>query len=437
MKTLALIFAAALTIGNTLALAQEPAASGTQHQHSDHMEGMQMGAEDDAATASLHMMHAASGTSVEPASTPAYMYMKRWKDWDLMAHGVVFLTGNFQGGPRGREKFESVNWAMFMEHHKLGRGTLELHQMLSAEPATAPRGGFPELFQTGESFRGLPLVDQQHPHDLIGELSATYTLPIGEHASWQLYGGPAGEPALGPVTYVHRTSASEIPTAPLGHHMEDSTHISYGVVTTGFTYRKWKIEASAFNGREPDEYRYNFDFAPLDSWSARINYSPSRNWTSQYSFGVLKHPEALEATNIQRQTASVTYNRPLNSGNWATTFLWGQNFKTAADTRRNAFLVESVLNFLQKNYAYARMEVVDKDELVGTFIPPDQNFRIGAYTFGGVRDLVQNSKIQIGLGADFTVYSKPASLDTAYGSTPVGAKVFLRFRPGKSQAHMH
>ena len=85
----------------------------------------------------VHMM---SGTHLEPASTPAPMWMKQAGPWMLMAHGNLFLTGNFQGGPRGLDRFESMNWLMFMEHRKLGEGTLEFRQMLSAEPITLPRG---------------------------------------------------------------------------------------------------------------------------------------------------------------------------------------------------------------------------------------------------------------------------------------------------------
>jgi hypothetical protein len=358
------------------------------------------------------------------------MWMKQVGPWMLMAHGNVFLTGNFQGGPRGLHRFESTNWLMLMEHRKLGPGVLEFHQMLSAEPGTLPAGGSPQLFQTGETYKGLPLVDKQHPHDLFGELTAQYTVPLNEHVSWSIYGGPVGEPALGPVAFMHRASAAEIPTAPLGHHLQDSTHISYGVVTTGFKVGKFKLEGSAFNGREPDENRLTFDFGPLDSWAARISFAPGRNWAAQYSFGRLIHPEQLEPENINRQTASITYNRPLARGNWASTFVWGQNDKRTLKTTQESFLLESVLNFMERNYVYTRLELVDKDELRGALIPPNRSFRIGAYTLGGVRDLLHNSKINLGLGADVTFYSKPDVLNAAYGDNPVSAKVFLRIRPG-------
>ncbi len=370
----------------------------------------------------------ASGTSWQPASTPAHMWMGAFRGWTFMAHGNLFVGYNQQGGPQGVGKFESENWLMLMEDHAVGRAKLQLRQMLSAEPVTTPHPGFPELFQTGETYKGQPLVNHQHPHNAFGEISAQLTVPITGKFSWLVYGGPAAEPALGPVAFLHRASAQENPAAPLGHHLQDSTHISYGVVTSGFTYGKVRAEASAFNGREPDERRYNIGLGPLDSWAARLSVAPTENWTVQYSYGRLTHPEALEPGNINRQTASIQYNRRIPAGNWANTLLWGHNFKQLERTTQNSYLYESALNFARRNYAYTRLELVDKDELFAGNVPLPAS-RIGAYTFGGVRDIGQSALGQVGLGADVTFYSMPSTLNAVYGHNPVSFHVFLRLRP--------
>jgi hypothetical protein len=354
-----------------------------------------------------------------------------------MAHGQTFIDYNQQGGPRGEGKAESVNWGMLMEQHRLGAGTIIFRQMFSAESLTSPHPGFPELFQTGETYHGEPLVDHQHPHNVFAELSFLYTLPLSKDVSWELYGGPSAEPALGPVTYMHRTSAAELPLAPLGHHLQDSTHTSFGVVTTGFTIDRIKLEASAFNGREPNEERWSIQPAALDSWSGRASIAPSRNWTAQYSIGRLEHPEALEPGSQWRQTASVEHNRSLPRGNWATSLVWGRVHKVATGANLNGYLLESTLNFLNRNYAFTRIELVDKDELFPQ-ASTHPAYRIGAYTFGGVRDVVQNRAWQMGLGADVTWYSKPSVLDTAYGVHPVSFQIFLRFRTGlRTERHTH
>jgi hypothetical protein len=391
------------------------------------MSGIHMNMEDNEAS-QLPSPDAGSGTGWEPASVPGYEWMLMRGGWELMAHGVIFTDYNQQGGPRGEGKAESVNWGMLMEQHRLGRGTILLRQMFSAESLTSPHPGFPELFQTGETYHGQPLVDHQHPHNVFAELSALYTLPLSRTVSWELYGGPAAEPALGPVTYIHRTSAAELPLAPLSHHLQDSTHTSFGVVTTGFVIDRFKLEGSAFNGHEPNEERWSIQPAALDSWSVRGSVAPNRNWTAQYSIGHLDHPEALEPWNQWRETASVEYNHPVVSGNWATSLVWGRVHEIGTGINLNGYLLESTLNFLRRDYVFTRMELVDKNELFPPAVQP--SYRIGAYTFGGTRDLVQNRAWQLGLGADVTVYSKPAVLDAAYGNFPVSFQVFCRMRPG-------
>jgi hypothetical protein len=415
-----------------LSLALSAAGSAQESSSPQHnMAGMNM---DEHASLELPSPHEGSGTSWQPASVTGHEWMWMRSGWELMAHGVIFIDYNQQGGPRGAGKAESVNWGMLMQQHSLGRGTILFREMFSAESLTSPHPGFPELFQTGETYHGEPLVDHQHPHNVFAELAALYTVPLSEKVSWELYGGPSAEPALGPVTYIHRASAAELPMAPLSHHLQDSTHTSFGVVTTGFVIDRVKLEASAFNGREPNEQRWSIQLAALDSWSGRASIAPGRNWTAQYSVGRLEHPEALEPGSQWRQTASVEYNRPFNDGGWASSIIWGRVHKIATGINLNSYLLESTVNFRQRNYVFSRMELVDKDELFpqATVL---STYRIGAYTFGGVRDLISNKAWQMGLGADVTFYSKPGALDAAYGNQPVSFQIFLRFRPAKRSGH--
>ena len=384
--------------------------------------------------ASLPSPHEGSGSAWQPASLAVHEWMWMQGGWMWMAHGAIFIDYNQQGGPRGEGKAESVNSGMLMEQHKLGSGTLLLREMFSAESLTSPHPGFPELFQTGETYHGEALVDHQHPHNVFAELAAYYTMPLAKSLSWELYGGPSAEPALGPVMYLHRASAAELPMAPLAHHLQDSTHTSFGVITTGVVIDRVKIEGSAFNGHEPNEERWSIQLAALDSWSVRAFAAPGRNWAAQYSMGRLEHPEALEPYDQQRQTASVEYNRSLAWGTWASTLIWGRVHKLGTSARLNSYLLESTLNFRARNYAFTRLELVDKDELFPQSMT-QPSYRIGAYTIGGVRDLIQNRTWQLGMGADVTFYSKPAALNTAYGNEPVSFQIFVRMRPGKAAGH--
>jgi hypothetical protein len=389
-----------------------------------------------------------SGTALQPSSSPMYMHHWVKDNWLLMFHYNVTTGANAQGGPRGVTKAESANWFMPMAYRRLGKGTLQLRGMFSAEPFTFPPGGSPLLFQTGETYKGQPIIDRQHPHDLFMELSAQYTLALGERATWFTYFGYPGEPALGPVAFMHRMSASENPSATLAHHLQDSTHISFGVLTTGFTYRWFKLEGSIFNGREPDEGRYDFDAHKWNSRSARLWFIPNKNWALQVSHGFLRSPEGNEPeVDVRRTTASIQYNRKINRGNWATSLIWGRNHVSGHEDgiiNLNSYTAESTVRFLDQNYFYTRLELVDKDDLLR---PADRAllgiaqhhpvFRIGAYTFGGARDLWNTDKISLAVGGDVTFYSKPAILDQIYGNNPVSWKLFFRLRPAKMDMSSH
>jgi hypothetical protein len=388
----------------------------------------------------LPMGQMSSGTSWQPASTQPYMLHKVSGEWLLMLHYNAVVGINSQGGRRGVTRFESANWLMPMAFRKVGPGTLELRGMFSLEPFTFPPGGSPLLFQTGETYKGRPIIDAQHPHDLFMELSAAYTVPVGDRGTWFTYFGYPGEPALGPTAFMHRSSASENPAPALSHHLQDSSHISFGVLTTGFTYRWFKLEGSVFNGREPDENRYDFDAHRWNSRSARLSFAPHQNWSMQISHGLLRDPEAQEPGDVRRTTASVSYNRPFDRGNWASSLIWGRNHENHGGEQfdLNGYVAESTLNFLDKNYLYTRLELVDKNALLRDedrvrlgIIEHHPLFRIGAYTFGGARDVWTTKELSMAIGGDVTFYSKPGALDPIYGANPASYRLFLRFRPAR------
>ena len=388
-----------------------------------------------------------SGTAWQPATSPMHMTHKFYGDWLFMFHGEAKVGVNAQGGLRGVTKFESQNWIMPMAYRRVGAGTLQLRAMLSVEPLTFSGAGSPQLFQTGEVYKGEPIIDAQHPHDLFMELSAQYTVPVGERATWYAYFGFPGEPALGPVAFMHRASASENPTAPLTHHLQDSTHISFGVFTTGFTYRWFKLEGSLFNGREPDERRYNFEFNPFNSRSARLSFAPNANWAFQVSHGFLRNPEQSHEGDVRRTTASVQYNKPFARGNLAAAFIWGRNHESHDGEifNLNGYTFETTANFRDRNYLYTRLELADKSELLrhaeldalGFDHDTHPQFRIGAYTFGYVRDVWSTDNLSVGVGGDLTFYSKPAILDSVYGNNPKSYKFFIRLRPARMKMDGH
>lgn len=390
------------------------------------------------------MTRESSGTAWTADSTPMHALMKTFANGDLlMLHGTMFArftsVGSSRdvsiGGKGDRNRFDAPSMFMAMYSHQLNnRSQIGVRAMVSLDPIIERGYGYPLLYQSGESYRGEPIHDRQHPHDFVSELSASYSYKIDEKQSFYFYAGLPGEPALGPPTFMHRLSGMENPDAPISHHWQDSTHITYGVLTAGYTYDRVKFEMSAFKGREPDENRWNFDAPKIDSFSGRFSFNPTKEWSFQISRGRLKNPEPAEPElKIRnRTTASLIYNKHFqNDRNWANTFVWGQNDDDGE--RTNAFLYESNYQF-QKNSIFGRAERVQKSghELVLDHADEHKIFNVGLYSLGYVRDLMKDKGIDVGLGAQATLYTNPQTLNSIYGGDKHGGfQIFLRFRASR------
>jgi hypothetical protein len=436
-------FALALLLVCAARAQQSPPDQGHDHmQHDmpgmDHNMNMQ-GMEHDMSmnAAGMYLMNMASGTSMNPQSWPMPMLMRQAGSWNLMLMGQAFLVDTQQSGPRGGDKLYSANMLMFAAEHTLGAGSILFESMLSLEPATVTDRRYPELFQTGETAYGRPLVDAQHPHNFFMSIGMHYARPISENTTVQLYYAPVGDPALGPVAYPHRASASELPQAPLGHHWQDSTHIAYNVATVAVQHRWLRLEASGFYGTEPGEDRWTIDWGPMNSYSGRVSVLPGRNWMIQASAGRLARPERQEPGDVIRTTASIEYTRPFAAGNaWSCSLIWGRNHDTFTRHDLNSYLLETVYPIGRRNFLTGRAELVDKDELFADnpefeerlTVSAGSTFRIGAYTAGYTRDIGRFADIETGLGANVTAYSLPNAIKPVYGDRPWGINVYLRLR---------
>ena len=314
---------------------------------------------------SLNLPMKRNGDGMVPDASPMYGYMVHANGWMFMFHGDIFPRYNkqdvFNKGSHGGEKWDAPDMLMVMGQRKVGmNGLFHCNVMLSTDAVIAGGSGYPLLSQTGESWKGQPLVDRQHPHDLFSELSVSYAQALSKKADIFVYLGYPGEPALGPVTFMHRPSGQFLPDAPIGHHWEDATHITFGVATLGIRYGQFKLEGSSFTGREPDEHRYDFDKPRFNSWSTRLSFNPNANWALQVSHGFIKSPEELRPDeDVHRTTASATYVQPWGSNDYfAATGLWGLN-KTTGRDGSNAVLLEATLR-LSRWALYTRYEWVDK-----------------------------------------------------------------------------
>ena len=386
----------------------------------------------------LPMNRDGSGTSWVPDETPMNGYMIHGKKWMTMIHGSVFLRYNnqdiFKSGSRGGSKVDAPNWFMVMTQRPVSKnGLFSISTMFSFDPILVGPGGYPLLFQTGESYKGNKLVDHQHPHDLFAEISPNYTQRIAKDADVSVSIGYPGEPALGPPVFMHRLSAMNNPDAPLTHHYADATHITFGVATLGFRYKDVKLEGSVFTGREPDEFRYNFDKPKFDSYSFRLSYNPSSEWALQVSNGWIHSPEDLEPEqNVNRFTASAIYTKTLNFDSYiATTLVYGQNHFSNNGKTLPSVLLESSWQ-MHKTAVYGRYEYVQKDadefDLTASY-PANPNFTINALTLGVNHLLTSFGQTSLTGGIKGTVNVSPSVLKTLYGTTPMALEVYLRITP--------
>ncbi len=392
----------------------------------------------------LPMNRNGSGTSWQPDSTPMYAYMVHAGKWNFMFHGSVYLRYTYQdinkAGKRGDKQLDAPNWFMAMGQRKVGkRGLFHFGAMFSLDRLTEGGNGYPLLFQTGESWNGRKLIDRQHPHDLFSELSIAYTHMINKDVDITGYIGYPGEPAIGPTAFMHRISAFNNPDAPLGHHWQDATHITFGVATFGIRYKKFKLEGSSFTGREPNENRYNFDTPKFDSYSYRLSFNPTSNISMQVSRAFINSPEELEpGINIWRTTASISYNVMLGKeSHFTNTFVWGQN-ETSDHNTTPSFLLESNLQ-LNKWALYGRYEGIQKaaEELeLEPLFDTHKNFMINAVTIGTNYTVLNLFMTNAVIGLQATMFSTEAALNTIYGKNPLSAQVYLRINPGMMKMKM-
>src|SRR2546425_12797476 len=377
-----------------------------------------------------------SGTSWLPDASPMHAAHVVLGDWTLMLHGVGFLQYDRQGGSRGRNQMGLVNWEMAAATRPLGGGQLQLRGMLSAEPWTVGSRGYPLLVQSGESYQGAPLHDRQHPHDLFMELAALYERPVAGNLGLSLYLAPVGEPAVGPVAFPHRPSAADDPLAPISHHWQDGTHITFGVVTAGVFTRGVKLEGSWFNGREPDEERTGFDYSArkLDSYSVRLTANPGPRWSASAWYAYLKSPEVLRPDeSLHRYGAAALTTQPFGRrGLWASALIWGANDQIGSGQPSHSVALESTLDFDGTNAVFGRAEYVRKSaqELVIPSVSPIVEYDVGALALGYRRTVGTFAGLAAGVGARGSVNFVPATIQPEYGSrTAVGLAVYLQLRP--------
>jgi len=298
----------------------------------------------------------------------------------------------------------------------------------------------------GEVCDGDTIHDRQQPHDLFMELAVDYDHPLRGTWRWQVYAGLAGDPALGPPMYLHRTSAIANPIGPITHHWLDSTHVTFGVITAGVYDPKWKAEMSAFNGRAPDESRGDLDPGALDSVAARLSFMPTDRLALQVSAARMhdattNFPYQFQDP-ITRVTASALYHVPLGSrGIWATTLAYGSNTTHeivsggVLDATTAGGLLETSVTFSDRHTLFGRGELGGMPaHHLHAHEYSTSVFLVGKAQAGYVRNLPATKGMVPGIGGSFSVSLLPPELAPRYGGRAApGFAVFFHLQGARHQ----
>ncbi len=434
--------------GHTPAAEQPPAEDHSQHgqDHSGHrgmdhatMDHAGHGAATDhtampSALGSYGMSRDASGTGWQPdaASHGGLHYALPGSDWSAMFHANIDAVYSWQDGPRGDEKFFGAGMVMGSLRGPAGPGTLQLRAMLSPDPLMG-KSGYPLLLAAGETADGVEtLVDRQHPHDFVMELSASYSLALSNTDSVFVYAGLPGEPAFGPPAFMHRPAAMASPEAPITHHWLDSTHITFGVLTAGWVHENLKVEASRFRGREPDQDRWDIETGELDSTAVRLSWNPTRNWSLQASWADVTSPEQLEpGVDVTKYSASALYTETFDFGTLSLTGAFARK-KSSEDVTLDAWLGEAAFQPNADWTIFSRIEAIETDELGahaahGHHGPVENVWRA---SLGASRDFRLSDSVVMALGASLTQNWTSGALSPLYDGDPMGAMAFVRLKIG-------
>lgn len=406
------------------------------------------------------MSRMGSGTSWLPDSSRVRDIRYMPGQWMVSLQAKAYGQYVNQSTKRGDTQLGLTDWEMLMAMRSIGSGQLRLNLMTTVEPLTLGGNGYPLLLQTGGTYEHAFMHDRQHPHNAMMELSAAFEQPIANFAAVSMYAAAVGEPAIGPVASMHRPSAENDPLAPIGHHWQDASHQSFGVLTFGVNTRTLKLEGSLFNPREPDEHHLFMDYrgAKLDSYAGRLTWAATPHVVASSWYGFLNSHERLDPTaRMHRYGASVlTQSRGVRGGDWSSTFVWAMNLhhhdgashaiihggaNASPHHHASSLLAESNFGIGKRTSIFARMESVRKNGEELGFLGGDltELYDIRSYTLGAARSIIAVANTQVSLGARGSVNVVPQNLLATYGTRrPSGFAVYAQLRAfGLRTMQMH
>jgi hypothetical protein len=351
----------------------------------------------------------------------------------LDVHGTFYGAHIDTSGPRGRKAFSAPDMVMIEAGRQLDpRNRARLSFMGTTDLWTVPENGTPELLQSGESKKtGLPFVDAQHPHSspIMGlELSNTTTLAPGRKIT--VFGAPRGEAEAGVPTFMHRESAQGNMDAPLGHHLQDATHISSSVIGARIQSGNTTAGVSAFCGLEPSPQSVDLKMCRPDSYGARLQQKLSGSLTVGGSLARISSTHPNQVPERERSLAVwVSTHHALRGGATLSTFATATQVVHPDEARTlHSLLTEA--NYQQgSDRAFLRAERLERTPEQLQLAPRDGSDRprsIHALSVGYERQVLARSVYDVGVGGALTQLMLPRTFQDAYGGNPRSLKISVR-----------
>jgi hypothetical protein len=372
-----------------------------------------------------------TGTSWLPDESPLLAAVPHFGKWGLMLNGNIYTGYDYYSSDRGGKRFFGRNTLVGAFFRTFEHSEWLFRAALSLEPLTIGKRGYPQVLQSGQTAEGDRVHDRMYALDFFRELAATYSWEVSKEWGAMFYTALAGEPAIGPVTFTQRVSASPDPLAPLGFVAQESSHASFGVLTVGAFTRDLKLEASWFNGALPGNHRYTLAIRRPDSYAARVSWNPFTWLSTQVSYAYLGNPSRRDpGRSDHRLTASATYTRwHANDSGVAATLSFAEHLNNRNDVN-TSLMAEGYWNIDGHNALFGRWDLLQKSgpELV----LPDRTtelFAIGALGAGYIYYFGPFITLTPGLGVRGSINLMERDLAKYYGGQAAyGFMVYAQLR---------
>ncbi len=359
----------------------------------------------------------------------------------LMLHGYGFFEGITEEGARGRTDFSGPN--MFMSDLGTSLGDtqyLNLDLMLTTDLWLVPKAGTPELLQIGETqANGQPFIDAQHPHSspIMGlTLSDTIAIDSDDKSNLKLFVAPRGESTDGPIAFMHRITGMVNPDVPLGHHVgQDVGHISSTVIGESLKLGGFHLEASTFNGTEPDPTQVNLPIATPNSYAFRAIQEISPEAMAMASYASVNDPEPGIVHENRYSTSFYTHLPLSGDWTWHNTLVYGGITNMDHAAFLNSTLEEFAL-MTRKMALFGRVEILQRtpNELaIPGLSNPNTGQWVAALTLGYTHRVAYWDGWELRAGASVTNDQLPSDYQPTYSGNPFTYKVF--FQLGGSQMY--